>query len=84
MGAVRPNLLGNVKLGNVDFILTTLTSLLSPDLYRPVVDAIEDHALMINRAKIAVSFTAREIVYDRKTNRVFVVWSAIQFRSREH
>ncbi|MBZ9574494.1 TraE/TraK family type IV conjugative transfer system protein [Modicisalibacter sp. MOD 31.J] len=71
-GLFIANLLGNVKPGSADFVIATLTPLLAPDLYRPVVDAIQDQALKINRAKVATSFIAQEILYNPQNDRVYV------------
>jgi len=71
-GLFVANLLGNVKPGNADFVISTLTPLLAPDLYRSVVDSIQNQAVQIDRERVAASFTAQEILYNPQTNRVYV------------
>lgn len=71
-GLFVANLLGNVKPGSSDFIVATLTPLLAPSLYRPMVDAIQAQAAKINRARVAASFTAQQILYDPRHDLVYV------------
>ncbi|MCO6440237.1 MAG: conjugal transfer protein TraE [Nitrococcus mobilis] len=71
-GLFVANLLGNVKPGSADFIVAALTPLLASDLYRPVVDAIRNQAAKIDRARVATTFTAHKVLYDPKTDTVYV------------
>lgn len=71
-GLFVANLLGNVKPGSAEFIVAALTPLLASDLYRPMIDSIQSQAQQMAHARVATAFTAREVLYDPKTNTVYV------------
>lgn len=71
-GVFLAQLLGNVKPGSAEFILATISPLLSADLYRPVVNAIHEQADKIRQDRVSVSFTPREVNYDPDADIVYV------------
>lgn len=71
-GLLVANLLGNVRPGKADFIVETLKPMLSSELFRPVIQAIQEQAKKVKENAITATFAAQEITYDSKTDTVYV------------
>lgn len=65
-------LAGNVTPGNADLVLESLGDLLSPDAYRKIAADLAAQVADIKRDSLTVSFEPRQILYEAKTNKVFV------------
>jgi conjugal transfer pilus assembly protein TraE len=71
-GLFLAELLGNTTPANADFLKTAIEPLLSPDIYRSVLDAMSDQIKAIKMDRVAISFSPRHVDYETETNKVFV------------
>lgn len=71
-GLYFANLIGNVTPGRLTFIKSSIEPFLSPEIYQQVMQRLELEADHIKRDQIALAFTAQQVFYDKKKNRVIV------------
>ncbi|MEC6096347.1 TraE/TraK family type IV conjugative transfer system protein [Enterobacter hormaechei] len=67
-GFAFAQLLGNVTPGTVDFVKERITPLLSPSIYRDVIDAIEIQAQQIKNDRV-MRFEPRFVEYEPKSDK---------------
>lgn len=66
------SLTGNVTPGSVNFVKERIEPLLSPQIYRDVMQAIEIQALSIRRDRVTMKFEPRAVEYEPESDVVYV------------
>ena len=74
---VMAGLLGNVTPGNADDLKRLITPLLAPSVYQDVVNALARQVEQIKLDRVTMRFEPREVIFEPKTEKVFVVGSSI-------
>lgn len=72
-GLYLAGLIGNVKPGNADLIVTELQSLMRPDVLQAFKSALAQQLEQIRRDQLSVEFEATQIYYEKESDRVFVL-----------
>ena len=72
-GMFVSSLLGNVSPGNADFVLESLQVLMSPRVFSTLKASIAQDVEMIKKDGVSVSFESKTVLYERETDKVFVV-----------
>jgi conjugal transfer pilus assembly protein TraE len=65
-------LLGNVSPAGAEFLEKALDPLLAPSLRRSVLEVLAEQVREIQRERVSMRFTVRELLYDPATDTVFV------------
>jgi len=65
-------LTGNVTPGSVEFVKERIEPLLSPKIYRDVMEALEIQSLNIQRDRVNMRFEARAVEYEPESDVVYV------------
>ena len=63
---------GNVTPGNVEIIKEAIGPLLSPAIYRGVMDSIEEQINALRMDRITLEYTPKAISYEPETEKIFV------------
>lgn len=71
-GMLLASLTGNVTPGSVHFVKQRIEPLLSPSIYREVIEALEIQALSIRRDRVTMRFEPRAVEYEPETDVVYV------------
>tara|TARA_R110002051_G_scaffold299268_1_gene366396 strand:- start:5614 stop:6237 length:624 start_codon:yes stop_codon:yes gene_type:complete len=71
-GMLLASLTGNVTPGSVNFVKERIEPLLSPQIYRDVMEALEVQALSIRRDRVTMRFEPRAVEYEPESDVVFV------------
>lgn len=74
---VLADLLGNVTPASVDFVKRLVGPMLAPSVYQDVMNALSRQAEQIKLDRVTTSFEPREVIYEPKTNKVFVSGNSI-------
>lgn len=70
-------LVGNVTPGNVGYTIEQLQSMLAPQLWSKLRQNLADQVERVKRDNITLSFEAKQLTYERETDKVFVVGRSI-------
>ncbi|OAI16288.1 TraE protein [Methylomonas koyamae] len=71
-GLFLAQLLGNVTPNTLDFVGDSISPLLSSDIHREIINAMNDQINALKIDKISTSFTPNQVYYEKETNKVFV------------
>lgn len=72
-GLYVASLLGNVSPGNADFVIESLQLLMSPRVFATLKQNVAADVEMIKKDGVSVSFEQKQVLYERETDKVFVV-----------
>ncbi|MEI7673215.1 MAG: TraE/TraK family type IV conjugative transfer system protein [Deltaproteobacteria bacterium] len=72
-GLYVASLLGNVSPGNADFVIESLQLLMSPRVFANLKQSVAQDVSMIKRDGVAVSFEQKQVLYERETDKVFII-----------
>ncbi|WP_287961703.1 TraE/TraK family type IV conjugative transfer system protein [Alcanivorax sp.] len=65
-------LMGNLTPANVDFVVKSMESYFAPDVYQKIKVAAQEQAETLKHEQASVSFTPKNIVYEPKSDHVFI------------
>lgn len=71
-GMLLASLTGNVTPGSVGFVKERIEPLLSPEIYRPVMEAIEIQSQRIQNDRVTMRFEPRSVQYEPESDIVYV------------
>ena len=71
-GMLLASLTGNVTPGSVGFVKERIEPVLSPQIYRDVMEALEMQAISIRRDRVTMRFEPRAVEYEPETDVVYV------------
>jgi conjugal transfer pilus assembly protein TraE len=74
---VMAGLLGNVTPGNADNLKRLVTPMLAPSVYQDVVNALSRQVEQIKLDRVTIRFEPREVIFEPRTEKVFVVGNSI-------
>lgn len=72
-GLYAASLLGNVSPGNADFVIESLQLLMSPRVFANLKQSVATDVEMIKKDGVSVSFEQKQVLYERETDKVFVI-----------
>lgn len=74
---VLADLLGNVTPASVDYVKRLVAPMLAPTVYQEVTNALVRQAEQIKLDRVTTSFEPREVIYEPKTTKVFVMGNSV-------
>lgn len=72
-GLFVASLLGNVSPGNADFVMESLQLLMAPRVFAALKSSVAGDVEMIKKDGVSVSFEQKTVLYERETDKVFVI-----------
>jgi len=72
-GLYVASLLGNVSPGNADFVIESLQLLMSPRVFANLKQSVATDVEMIKKDGVSVSFEQKSVLYEKETDKVFVI-----------
>lgn len=72
-GLYVASLLGNVSPGNADFVIESLQLLMSPRVFSNLKQSVASDVDMIKKDGVSVSFEQKQVLYEKETDKVFIV-----------
>lgn len=72
-GMFAASLLGNITPGNSDLVLESLQLVMGPTVYSKLKSSVADDIEKIKRDGVTLSFEQKTVLYERESDKVFVV-----------
>jgi conjugal transfer pilus assembly protein TraE len=65
-------LIGNISPSNVDFLLDSLSSMLSPEVFQSLRGRLVKQIQDIQEEQLSISFESQKMAYEKETDKVFI------------